>query len=122
MSVRTFATLCLSLTVATFVRADNPLLGRLGFGSRCWTSNCPSLGGSTPDYCRKPCPVLQPIDRCGSCDDYCRKPMPCLTDVSRCGECDDYCRKSIPCLLCPPLSPYLYYGPGEPCGPSAKCR
>jgi len=93
--------------------ADDAPLGCRSRSHCCTqTSVCPSLGGSPDDYCRKPCPNIIGAPRCGGPDDYCRKPAPCLTDVSRCGGPDDYCKKTIPCLLCPPVSPHLFYGSG----------
>lgn len=83
-----------------------------------WTNagkTCPPIGCCPDDYCRKPCPVIVPVPRCGGPDDYCRKPMPCITDIPRCGTCDDYCRKPLPCLLCPPLTPYLKCGSPNEC-------
>jgi len=79
---------------------------------------CPSTGSCPDDYCRKPCPMIIAVPRCGGPNDYCRKPMPCLKDLLRGGSCDDYCRKPLPCLLCPPASPYLRCVPCEVHGPS----
>jgi hypothetical protein len=81
----------------------------------CKWQTCPSVGCCPDDYCRKPCPLINPLSYCGGCDDYCRKPEPCIANISRCGSCDDYCRKPLPCLLCPPQSPYLQCGPSERC-------
>ena len=121
MTLRGLASLWLTVVcVGPALADDAPFGARL----RCWwnTSVCPSLGGSPDDYCRKPCPMLTPVSRCGLHDDYCRKRPPCLTDVSHCGGVDDYCRKRMPCLLCPPLSPYLQYGLGQECCAPAKHR
>jgi hypothetical protein len=74
-------------------------------------NGCPNLGCCPDDYCRKPCPVINPISRCGSPDDYCRKPLPHLCNVPHCGTCNDYCRKPLPTLLCPPLTQYLQCPP-----------
>jgi hypothetical protein len=89
-----------------------------------WTSTktCPSIGCCADDYCRKPCPGILPISRCGTLDDYCRKPMPCVLDVLRCGSCDDYCRKMLPGLLCPPQSPGLRCTPCEIFAPAPTRR
>ena len=116
MTGRIFTTLLLSMICVSPMRADDAPCGfRLWVRPwlRAW--DCPRMCGLPDDYCRKPCPPLIPISRCGGHDDYCRKAAPCLTDVPRCGSVDDYCKKSIPCLLCPPHSPYLYYGSTEPC-------
>jgi hypothetical protein len=110
-------------TVLIVLCASAALADDAGMGCRqcCRTSDCPSLGGSPDDYCRKNIPCLGCVPRCGGPDDYCRKNIPCLGCVPRCGGPDDYCRKNIPCLLCPPLSPYLYYSGGSsPCCPQGK--
>jgi len=88
-----------------------------------WTSTktCPSVGCCPDDYCRKPCPILAPIARCGTPDDYCRKTAPCLLDVLRGCGCDDYCRKTVPGLLCPPQSSYLRCAPCD-APPQARAR
>src|ERR1043166_2082302 len=108
MNWRTFAVV-LCLACAGTAMAQSPTR------STCWpwtscAKTCPSIGGCPDDYCRKPCPVLCPVLRCGAADDYCRKPSPCLTNIASGGACDDYCRKALPSLLCPPCSPYLQCG------------
>jgi len=101
--------------------ADDAPLGTLLHG---WTrtTECPCLGGSPDDYCRKKAPHITDVSRCGGPDDYCRKRAPHITDVPRCGGPDDYCRKCMPTLLCPPASPYLLYGPSRPCGGCCNSR
>ena len=116
---RSLTILLLALCANPVGAGDSPLGLRLW--PRCWThdwartSECPSLGGTPDDYCRKNIGIAD-VPRCGGPDDYCRKNI-CITDILRCGGPDDYCRKSIPCLLCPPWSPSLRYL-HEPCGPA----
>ena len=97
---------------------DAPLGFRLWPHSWTRTSECPCLGGTPDDYCRKTICIAD-ISRCGGPDDYCRKTI-CITDIPRCGGPDDYCRKSMPCLLCPPWSPHLRYLHEPCCGPSDR--
>jgi hypothetical protein len=116
MNLRGLPTILLLMACTSPLFADDAPCG-LRLWPRCWmrTSECPSLGGSPDDYCRKPAPRITDVPRSCGPDDYCRKAAPCLTDVPRCGGPDDYCKKSIPYLLCPPASPYLLYGGVEPC-------
>ncbi len=124
MTLRALAMMILlSMVSGSPLRADD---ARCGFRlwSRPWlrVSDCPHLGGSCDDYCRKPCPTVIPVSRCGCPDDYCRKTAPCITPVLGCGCPDDYRKKSMPCHLCPPRSPYLLFGSvGQGC-PLPTCR
>ena len=100
MMPRSLTTLFLAAFCASPLCAgDAPLGFRLWPHSWTRTSECPCLGGTPDDYCRKTI---------------------CITDIARCGGPDDYCRKSIPCLLCPPFSPYLRYLHEPCCGPGER--
>jgi hypothetical protein len=100
--------LCIGAIAPAF--ADEPSGFRLWPRCLSLPLNCPSVGGTADDYCRKPFPCLAPLAYCAGADDYCRKAMPCLTDVSRCGSVDDYCKKCMPCLVCPPVWPFSCFG------------
>ncbi|MCE9531028.1 MAG: hypothetical protein K8T89_07875 [Planctomycetes bacterium] len=107
--------LTLAVCLVSIGKASEPAAKRSSF-LESWLlgpKTCPTVGCCPDDYCRRPCPIVVPVQCGGGPDDYCRRPCPIVVPVQCGGGPDDYCRKPIPCLLCPPQSPNLRCGPGE---------